>query len=239
MIGIVVALPDEGSSLSHRKLTLGQCIQLTDQILLMCSGIGAENARQASQQLIDKGVTRLISWGCAAALDSQLQAGDLVIPKILHCIDHQELSIDNPWRDHALTVLSALNPRTEKLIESTKLVAQSTDKQTLYQSTQAIALDMESVAIANIAITNNIPILVIRAIADPASMSLPQAISYALNQQGLVNLPRLLRFIACHPGEIPALAKLGLHFQQAKNKLKCVAKQLDIIVGFDQKTAHQ
>jgi len=50
-------------------------------------------------------------------------------------------------------------------------------------------------------------------------------------------LSKLLWFLLTHPTELPGLIKLGLHFNAAKNKLKLVAKHLDIIVGFEQKTA--
>ncbi len=40
-------------------------------------------------------------------------------------------------------------------------------------------------------------------------------------------LGKLLLFIALHPTELPGLIKLGLHFNNAKNTLKLVAKQLD------------
>jgi hypothetical protein len=36
--------------------------------------------------------------------------------------------------------------------------------------------------------------------------------------------------LACHPFELPALIKLGLYFNAAKNTLKLVAKHLDKIL---------
>ncbi|HHA18838.1 MAG TPA: phosphorylase, partial [Methylophaga sp.] len=116
-------------------------------------------------------------------------------------------------------------------------VAESEEKKAIYKQTRAIALDMESVAVARIAIQNNLPVLAIRCIADPATMNLPKAVSYALNNQGDVVLAKLLWFLLTHPNELPGLIKLGLHFNTAKNKLKLVAGHLDIIDGFEQNTA--
>ncbi len=235
--GIIVALPDEISSLTNKKIIKGDCIFINDKTLLTCSGAGSENAKNASRMLIKKGVKRLISWGCAAALKAELKPGDLVLPKNLNTEKQEKISLESPWLTHTLNHLSALNPLTGSLIESQVIVAESIEKQTIHSKTGAIALDMESIAIAKTAIKHNIPALVIRSIADPMTMSLPKAVSFALNEQGDVILSKLLWFLVTHPTELPGLIKLGLHFKAAKKKLILVSKQLDIIVGFEQKTA--
>ena len=231
--GILVALPDEISSISSKKIRKGECISLNENTLLILSGAGQKNATQASQKLLDNGAERLISWGCAAALAPNLKAGDLIIPLYLLSADKQRLSIESDWLQHCLKQLKPLNPNSGLLIESENIISQSTEKQMLYQETSGIALDMESVALVKVAQTNNCPALVIRCIADPVSMNLPKAISYALNQAGDIVLSQLLRFLLTHPNEIPHLIKLGFHFQKAKNKLALVSKQIDIITGFE------
>ena len=237
--GIIIALPDEISSLTSKKINKGECITINGNILLALSGAGPENAIKASELLLEKGANRLISWGCAAALHPDLKPGDLVLADNLLSADKQQLSIDSPWLKHVTEQLSALNPITGRLAESHTIVADSIDKKTIHQQSGAIALDMESIAVAKTALLNNCPTLVIRCIADPVSMSLPKAVSYALNNEGDVVLPKLLWFLLTHPSELPGLIKLGSHFNAAKNKLKLAAKQLDIIAGFEQQTAKQ
>ena len=235
--GIIVALPNEISSLTRKKITKGDCLFINDDTLIACSGAGPENAAKASQLLIDKGAKRLISWGCGAALKANLHPGDLVIPQTLLTERHEELTIASPWLNKALDQLSSLNPYTGSLVESSFIVADSEEKKAIYKQTRAIALDMESAAVARMAIQNNLSVLVIRCIADPVSMNLPKAVSYALNNQGDVVLAKLLWFLLTHPNELPGLIKLGLHFNAAKNKLKLVARHLDIMDGFEQNTA--
>ena len=235
--GIIVALPDEISSLTSKKLNKGDCIFINEQTLLCCSGAGPKNAATASQLLVDKGAKRLISWGCAASLDQQLKPGDLVLPEQLHSESKLSLLIDSPWLSHTKLTLADLKANTGSLTESSVIVAESIAKQEIHQQTKAVALDMESIAVAQTAKQHNISVIVIRCIADPVDMSLPRAVSYALDNQGDVILSKLLWFLLTHPSELPGLIKLGLHFNAAKNKLKLVAKHLDIIVGFEQKTA--
>jgi hopanoid-associated phosphorylase len=234
--GIIVALPDEISSLTHKKVNKGDCIFINDKTLLTCSGAGSKNATVASLLLIKKGAKRLISWGCATALKAELKPGDLVLPKNLQSEKQEKISLESPWLTHTLDHLSDFTPLTGLLAESHNIVAESSEKQIIHSQSGAITLDMESVAIAKTAKKHNFPALVIRSIADPVTMSLPKAVSYALNSQGDIILSKLLWFLLTHPNELPALIKLGFHFKAAKNKLKSVSKQLDIIVGFEQKT---
>ena len=235
--GIVVALKAELSSITGEKLHKAECIFLNDNTLLVFSGAGLENASKSSQLLVDKGAERLISWGCATALKATLHSGDLILPQSLiaesqqHAA-HNDIDLSSPWLHHVLASLEALDPFTGPLAESSVIVSESSEKKAIHKKTRAIALDMESVAIAKTAMLNNIPIIVIRTIADPVSMNLPKAVSKALNDQGDVVLSKLLWFLLTHPSQLPGLIKLGLHFNDAKNKLKLVAKHLDIIVGF-------
>ncbi len=235
--GIVVALADEISTLTKQKINKGECVFLNEKTLLAFSGVGPENATNASQLLIKNGAERLISWGCAAALKTNLKPGDLILPQILHCETTQQFSLTSPWFQQTLEQLSPLNPNTGSLAESSSIVAKSADKKALHKQTRAIAVDMESVAVARSAIKNKLPVMVIRSIADPVTMDLPNAVSYALNKHGDVVLAKLLYFLLTHPGELPDLIKLGLHFNAAKNKLKLVAEHLDTITGFDQNIA--
>jgi len=235
--GIIIALPDEINSLTSKKIIKGDCVFINDNTIVACSGAGPSNAEKASQLLIDKGAQRLVSWGCAAALSPDLKPGNFVLPKQLQTENKQLLSIDSDWLENTSKQLLALTPISGLLVESSVIVAESTAKKAIHQQSQAIALDMESIAVAQIAIEHKIPALVIRCIADPVEMSLPRAVSYALNEQGDVILTKLLWFLLTHPSELPGLIKLGLHFNAAKNKLKLIAKQLDIITGFESQIA--
>lgn len=226
--GIVVALPEELSTLTSKKIDKGCCVFITDAIVLAYSGAGANNARTASELLITQGATRLISWGCAAALSETLKPGDLVLADTLIDVQGTQIGIDPDWHGYTKNLLSiTLKVHTGSLAESKTIVATGQDKKHLHTQTGAVALDMESIAIAKVAKQHKLPFLAIRAIADPANMDLPKTINHSLNNEGDIVLGKLLLFIALHPAELPGLIKLGLHFNAAKNTLKLVAKQLD------------
>ena len=66
--GIIVALPEELTTLTTKKIAKGSFLYITENILVIYSGAGSVNAATAANLLIANGATRLISWGCAAAL---------------------------------------------------------------------------------------------------------------------------------------------------------------------------
>ncbi|MBK8814359.1 MAG: phosphorylase [Methylococcaceae bacterium] len=232
LTGIVIALPEELATLTSKRLKKGCIETLNDKILIICSGAGENNARLASELLVDNGVKRLISWGCAAALDSALQSGDLVLAE--SCIDAQQVGIefDNKgWVSHVQSSINRQIPiYVGKLAESKHIVETTEDKTELGKATGAIALDMESTAIAKVASLNGIPFMTIRVIADTLKMNLPKSVSYALNEQGEVVLKKLLLFLFLHPSELPGLIKLGFAFNAAKKTLKCIARDIQLII---------
>lgn len=226
--GIVVALPEELSTLTSKKIDKGCCVFISDALVLAYSGAGADNARSASELLLAQGATRLISWGCAAALSETLKPGDLVLADTLIDAEGAQIDITPDWHRYTKNLLStSLQIHTGSLIESNRIVATSQDKKHLHIKTGAVALDMETIAIAKVARQHKLPFLAIRVIADPVNMDLPKAINHSLNNEGDIMLGKLLLFIVLHPAELPGLIKLGLHFNKAKNTLKLVATQLD------------
>lgn len=231
--GIVVALQEELGTLTSKNIEKGHCVFISDKVLVAYSGAGPEYAQTAAELLVSRGVTRLISWGCAAALGASLKPGDLILADSLINADKVRFDIASDWHDHTKNILSAQSTvHTGCLAESPRVVSSSKDKKQLHAQTGAIALDMESIAVAKVARQHDLPFLAIRAIVDPVNMNLPKAVDHSLNDQGDVVIGKLLIFLTLHPPELPGLIKLGLHFNAAKNKLKLVAKQLDIINGF-------
>ncbi len=236
LLGIVVALPEEVATLTKRKLVKGECVAIAENILLGFAGAGGLNAQQTAQSLLSKGATALISWGCAAGLAPNLKPGDLLLATQVQSAQASAYPVNADWLAHLHSVLATDLPVVSgTLLESTRIVAASTDKQTLYKQTGAVALDMESAAVFAVGHSAGIPCLAIRAIADPVTLDLPKAVVVALNADGQIELGKLLYFLLSHPWEIPALIKLGLNFNAAGKTLKSVAKQLDNLFSF----AHQ
>lgn len=239
--GIVVALPEEIVTLTSKRIDKGHCVFIGDKILVACAGMGKANAAAAAELLIAKGASQLISWGCAAALGPSLEAGDLTLADRLLDADNEEIRVNPDWLNHAKTVFAeTFSGHREQTVLHTGLLAESNTvvtsgkaKKQLHSFTGALALDMESSAVAKVAKRHALPFLAIRAIADPAAMGLPEAVVYATKADGEVAIGKLLGYLLLHPGQLPDLIKLGLYFNKAKQTLKQAAGRLDSIVEFN------
>ncbi len=231
--GIIVALPEERSTLTNKKIKKGNYSFVTPNVVVACSGMGPTNARRAALKLIDIGVTRLISWGCSAALADELKAGDLIIPVEFIEENHYDRNLHFLWQRHAAYVLGDFFPlHVGRLIESSKIISSCHSKLLIKKDCDGDLLDMESTAIAKFAHEKKIPFLAVRAIVDTSRMSLPKAIEFSADMEGKIELRKLLFYITKHPFEIPKLIKLGLHFYAAQRTLRKAAQHLDYIVDF-------
>lgn len=225
--GILVALPEELHTLTTTKIKQGECITVAKNTIIILSGAGPDNARIAAQALIAQGAQQLISWGCAGALAPHLKAGDLVIPALILTQDNKLITTHTQWSKQITEILeNSIKYYTDTLLESDSVVALVHTKNKLHQATHALAVDMESGAIARIAEQAQIPFIALRSIVDPANLDLPQAINYAMTESGVVCIPKLLLYLCAHPNEIPRLIKLGLNFNAASKTLKTIAQQL-------------
>ena len=219
-IGIVVALPAEARSVIRQRLGFDSLRELPEGHWLAVAGAGPDRAQAAAGRLLDRKVRALISWGCAAAIASHLQPGHLLLPEGILGADGQTQASDPLWRERlARSVPAQLTVHGGYLQESRKVVATRQAKAALYQLTGALAIDMESAAIARVAASRRVPFLAVRAIADPATMDFPNAVTHALNPRGDVRMASLLSHVVRHPSQIAALIALGQAFGAAMRTL--------------------
>jgi len=223
-IGIVVALPAEARSLYRKGLPTGKPFPLDDRRLVIVSGAGPAAAAHAAGTLAAAGVDGLVGWGCAAALSPRLRPGDLILPTAILSAQDESLTTSASWTRHVAHRLAGRTTRYDgPLAGSDGIVASAADKRDRFQRTGALALDMESAALARSAQAHALPFLAVRAIADPADMDLPASIQVAMDDRGQVRLARLFGHALRQPGDFIGMARLGFHFRAAMGTLKTVA----------------
>lgn len=225
--GVLVALPEELRTLSKTKIKQGECFSMSDNTLVTLAGSGSDNASKAAQSLLNHGAQQLISWGCAGALAPHLKSGDLIIPALILTQDNTQLATDASW---SKLIINSLQPVIKcydgMLVESAAIISKAQDKAELFKQTQALAVDMESAAVARTAQQANIPFIAVRSIIDPADLDLPNAINHAMTDKGIVSIPKLLIYLCSHPQELPSLINTALYFNKARKTLTSVACQL-------------
>ncbi len=223
-IGIIAALPAEARCLSAGPINLNQLTKLEHGDLLWQCGMGAARARQAARSLLDAGATALLSWGTAGGLDPALRPGDVVLPLTIVPSGGVGLEVDAAWHMRLCKCLAGSNINTGPLIQSPRVVADPADKAELFQSTGAVAVDMESAVIAQVCKDANKPFMAIRAIADPARRSIPAAVVKAMDVNGRVRLGALGLVAIGRPQLLTALLQLRKDSRAAYAALSRVAR---------------
>jgi adenosylhomocysteine nucleosidase len=171
-----------------------------------------EGAAQAANRLVGQGVTALISFGFAGGLDPALRVGTIVIPASIWC--DGRLYAAEPT---LAARFGGLTPHC--LMAGTAVAADVATKRRLHTTTHAHAIDLESGSVVRVAQAHGLPFAVVRAISDSADRDLPPAALLALDQQGGVDLIRVLGSLLRQPNQLPALLRLALDAARARRAL--------------------
>ena len=89
------------------------------------------------------------------------------------------------------------------------------DKEALFYQSRAEAVDTESIFVARAAKAAGIPFMVLRAISDPAEVSLPPAASVGLDQAGRPAILPVLRSLLKNPLQLPGLIRAAIGANRA------------------------
>ena len=232
-LGLVVALAVEAHSLfgrrhwqriDHRPI---HCRDLDDgtRLVCICSGMGIDNAFSAALWLIDQGVTALAIMGVAGGLDPVLKAGDLVLADTVFEDRGKKDPIRNAdpiCTELALGAMAArgIPVKRGSIITTRQAVITVGGKKTLYKQSRALAVDMESAAVARAAGQAGLPFFVLRAICDPANQSVSEDLFHSLDANGKVQFPILLGKLLRRPSLAGELLRMRKLFVTALSTLK-------------------
>lgn len=194
-------------------------------LLLARTGVGPDNAEAAARRLFEETpVTAALSLGVAGGLSPQVQTGDLILAdqvifrrgpgQVLYGEKVSELEsflCDAGLQEAAMTVIRRLDSRycLGPILTVDRIIRTAEEKRVLAAESGAVALDMESAAIASAASAYSVPFLAIRGVLDPIHEDLAIGFDQFLNTEGEPHLPRLIRYLITHPFTLPYLVGLG------------------------------
>lgn len=199
-------------------------VQIGDWPKVMISAARPKLARDAVRALIDDGAEILMSFGYAGGLEPGLDAGTIVIPKKIITPDGDALVVDEVARA-ALIAPRSSGAGRQLLVDgalagSDEPVLTPDQKRNLHRRTNAIAVDMESHILARAAVAAGLPFVVLRAISDPASLSMPRQAISAIKENGHVDGSSIVRYLLTHPWQLPVFIKMGTGAAAANKALK-------------------
>ncbi len=222
-------------------------------LFLTVSGIGKAAAAAATQNMICRFMPDIIiSFGTAGSLEEQTKAGTVIVPlKIIQ----GDMGVHDPLGFHHIGVslqlegkitlakylnvpeklarwsMETLESRgmsysTGTLLTCDQIVLSRTKRWELHQQFGVVAVDMESSAVAQVAETNGIPCLVVRAISDEVDLE-------------ICNLHKMMVYRDDPPGDKitdyikdgKILSTLARFYQQMQLAYTNMAKALHLLIS--------
>jgi len=182
---------------------------------VICSGDGRQLATALSRAITDD-CRGLVSFGVAGGLAPELQPGDCVVGSAV-LSGSTRLEMDRHWSQKLLATIPEAICGT--LLGVSAPVADPKTKRTLYLKTGAMAVDMESHVVAQVAAGHGLPAAAIRVITDPAMRALPEAALIAMRPNGTTDIAAMLRFVMRRPRQVAALFRTALDARAARATL--------------------
>jgi adenosylhomocysteine nucleosidase len=221
-LGIVAALAAESRPLGAPAMPRSS---LTDGTLVAVSGMGPAAAAHGADSLIEAGATALMSWGLAGGLDPTLRAGTLVLPLEVISSEGLRFPVAMHWHAQLTAALAGACPlSTGSLLSCHAPLVSVAEKLDAFRSLAAVAVDMESVAVAQVASSRRLPFIAVRVIVDTAHDSLPPSLSGATTATGTLRIGRMIGGLLRAPWELGAFVRLLPRFRAARRTLVAVAR---------------
>ncbi len=211
-LGIVTGLAGEAA-----------CFTASAGMSIICAGPGSARAAEAVRHAILHGAEVLVSFGVAGALASDLRPGQLVLPEAV-VADGRPIAT---WSPLCLELGAALTtPYQGLLVGSDIPVVSPVAKRELGQHTGAIAIDMESHAVAMLADAAGLPFVALRAIIDTADETVPEMALAGMGEDGRSRAWPVVQGVMLRPWQLPRLVRLGLRMRAALAALRRAAPVL-------------
>ncbi len=224
-IGVVAAITAEAACFFDDQRPAPRRIHHYRDFKVYVSGIGAARADAAAAILVADGVDALVSFGCAGALTEDMHPGDLILPESTLWASDETHSFDLKWHHRLYRECTKLcRTNSKPLVSADQPAATPACKRALRATTGAVAVDMESAAIARIARSARLPFACIRAIADPADLALPKSSLASIDPYGRTDFVELAKNLLWNPGDVFPMIMLGRAFRKALTTLTMVAR---------------
>ncbi len=216
-LGIIMGLQVEADCLRDAAGALGP--------LTYVSGGSALRARIGAEQLRAKGVDGLVSFGLGIGLAPVLRPGDLVIAESVVLPAGPAIATDAAWREALLRGLTSrgVRARVARIAGSDEPLTSVGAKRSAFQTTFAAALDTESHAVAEVAAAAGLPLLVVRAVAEPAEIMRPAVAFATITPLGRTRRLAVIARVARRPWEIGPAWRFSSDRRLALEALRQVA----------------
>ncbi len=233
-VGIVTALAAEARTLTHQPVRPGQLIVLGEGCGLWLSGMGPDAAREAALALVKAGATALAVFGVAGALAPAVRNGTLLCPACVIDERGNDYLPAPAWSAELQQRLAAASlpiMTGGSLLSLPAPLLTATEKMAMRQRHMAVAVDMESAAVAAVATERGLPFVVLRAIIDEHDDDIPGALHAGIDEWGRPRALHMLALLVRHPGLVARLPGLSSRMHSATRALRAAVTVLGVSMG--------
>jgi adenosylhomocysteine nucleosidase len=174
------------------------------RVAVVESGLGFARSRRATQALLDAHTPPwVLSCGYSGALRPEMRVGDIVVADSIVDAHGQELSVDLHMPTEGRKGL-----HRGRFVTADEMIRTSREKQELAERHQAIAVDMESLAVAQVCRERGTPFLAVRVISDDLSADLPPEVLSVFGSTGTLRAGAIIGSLWKRPSSVKDLWKL-------------------------------
>jgi len=185
------------------------------QVDFVVTGMGVENAYRITDAVMTEPYQFCITSGFAGSLRESHAIGDILAADVVQLIGSSKTQTCS----RNLVFAARQDGAAEvKLFLTSDHVVRTVDEKKQLQPF-ADAVDMESFGVLSAASAHKVPGVAIRVISDSATHDLPAVVNTAVDEFGRVRIGGVVRYIARHPLQLPALVRLGRNSKTAAEAL--------------------
>ena len=224
-IGIVAALPMELAPFLDRcdrvrkytggdfKFRGGRYGDI--RVVIVQAGVGGDKARRATQALIDAHTPSwVLSSGFCGALRPGMKIGDIVMADSIVDVHGHELSVDLKLPGESQPGL-----HVGRIVTADAIIRSVQQKQQLAEQYEAVAVDMESLAVAQVCQETRTRFLAVRAVSDDLSADVPPEVLSVVGSTPTIRLGAALGAVWKRPGSVKEMWHLREAAQKAAEQL--------------------
>ncbi|MBI3911752.1 MAG: hypothetical protein HY320_12585 [Armatimonadetes bacterium] len=169
-------------------------------VVVACTRAGGRNALWGAEQLLSVWKPRaIIAAGLAAGLAPDIRRADLVVATAVRSGERTLRCWPGPEVEFA---------RYGPLLHSEKVLIDPSEKRAL-AATGALAVDMESAAVAEVALAAGVPFAAVRAVSDAVDDPLPLDFNRCRTPNGDISPLRVVLRLARQPRALPGLLRFA------------------------------
>lgn len=229
-LGMVVALPAEARAVLGRQRWQQQgemavCRSFGPagrETLWVRSGLGPERAARAASWLLAEGADALGILGVSGGLAPELASGRLVLADSVTDADGQRWAVPADFAGplRATLTRAGLAVRCGRVLTTAAPLLDPSEKAAWLRRSGALAVDMESAAVAGAASRAGRPFFMLRAICDSASRRVPAELMQWVDGQGRTKPLVVVKNLFCRPALIADLWRMQADFASALRGLR-------------------